>query len=721
MGWFDEQIKQRKRKDNEALQESFRQIASAVLDKDFIEKDELAYSRTAIESILKYFGYKPKELPDDVKDFGQQLEYMCRPFGVQARIVKLKDKWYKDAFGPMLGFFKDGGKAVALLPGKLYSYEFYKDGKTEIVNSKNVELIDEDAICFYKPLPLKKLHTIDLVKYALETRTTSDYVLVLSAMVITTLLGLLVPKISYFVMSELVKEKSISLLISTLIFQICVSLATIIFQTVNNMINNRINSKMSIGVQAATMMRVLSLPASFFRTYSSGELSQRVNYVTSLASTIMNTIFSTGITSIFSLTYVYSIFEFAPSLVVPALIIIILTVASSLISTMVITRYLTMQMEISAKESGLTYSIITGIQKIKLSGAEKRVFAKWAKLFATEIKYNHPPAIIMISSTIISLIGSIVIYYVAATSNIDVAGYYAFTTAYGMVSGAFMMLASIVTTFANIKPTLEMAKPILEAEPEVVEGKQIVSSLYGGIELNNVSFRYTDDMPLVINEMNLKIRPGQYVAIVGKTGCGKSTIIRLLLGFEKPQKGSIYFDGKDINSLDLKSLRKKIGVVMQNGKLFQGDIFSNIAINTPNLTMEEAWKAAEIAGVADDIRNMPMGMHTVIAEGGGGISGGQKQRLMIARAIVSNPRILIFDEATSALDNITQKKVSNSLDNLKCTRIVVAHRLSTIKHCDRILYLEDGKILEDGNYDELIAKNGKFAELVERQRLDIEK
>ena len=225
-------------------------------------------------------------------------------------------------------------------------------------------------------------------------------------------------------------------------------------------------------------------------------------------------------------------------------------------------------------------------------------------------------------------------------------------------------------------------------------------------------------MPLVLDDLSLKIRAGQYVAIVGATGCGKSTLMRILLGFEKPQKGAVYYNGKDLNTIDLKSLRRKIGVVMQNGKLFQGDIYSNIVISAPQLTIDQAWEAAEMAGIAEDIRRMPMGMHTIISEGSGGISGGQRQRLMIARAIAPKPKVLMFDEATSALDNITQKTVSDSLEKLRCTRIVIAHRLSTIRACDRIIYLEKGKIVEDGTYDELIALNGRFAELVERQRLD---
>ncbi|HAM15832.1 MAG TPA: NHLP family bacteriocin export ABC transporter permease/ATPase subunit, partial [Eggerthellaceae bacterium] len=213
---------------------------------------------------------------------------------------------------------------------------------------------------------------------------------------------------------------------------------------------------------------------------------------------------------------------------------------------------------------------------------------------------------------------------------------------------------------------------------------------------------------------------GEYVAIVGRSGCGKSTLVRLLLGFETPERGAIYYDGKDMTGIDLRSLRRRIGTVMQDGTLFAEDVYSNITISAPHLSLDDAWEAAEIAGIAEDIRAMPMGMQTVISEGSGGISGGQKQRLMIARAVAPKPRVLIFDEATSALDNRTQKQVSEALDALACTRIVIAHRLSTIKNCNRILYLEGGRIVEDGTYDELIERGGLFAELVERQRLDSE-
>ena len=329
------------------------------------------------------------------------------------------------------------------------------------------------------------------------------------------------------------------------------------------------------------------------------------------------------------------------------------------------------------------------------------------------------PILFLFLSSAISLVGTIVLYYLAVKTRVSPSEYIAFNTAFGAVSAAFASLTGVALSVARIKPILEMAEPILKTQPESSENRTMVTRLNGSIELSNVYFRYNEHMPYVVNGMSLKIKAGEYIAIVGSTGCGKSTLMRLLLGFETPEKGAIYYDGKDMNKLDLRSLRRRIGAVTQDGSLFQGDIYSNIVISAPQLDLDAAWEAAEIAGIADDIRSMPMGMQTVIAEGQGGISGGQKQRLMIARAVAPKPKILMFDEATSALDNKTQKKVSDALDALKCTRIVIAHRLSTIRNCDRILVLDKGRILEDGTYEELIAKNGYFAELVERQRLDV--
>ena len=726
MGWFDEQIKQRRKTDEDIFSDAFADIADAVLGTKRSSSNDGNDEREigAIWKILEYYKVKPQQLPSSVKTLNDRLEYLLRPNGIMQRNINLESGWYKDSIGAVLGKRKDDGSAVAFIPKGISGYVYFDDesGKWERINAANEALFEEEAICFYKPFPLGKLTLRSLMRYIVETLSVSDFVFVILSTLAATAVGLLGPKLNNLLMGTVVDSKDYQLLMGITIFMISVSISSLLIRGITSLLMARINTKITISVQAATMMRVLSLPADFFKKYSAGDLSSRAQYIQSLCSMLVSCALNTGLTSIFSLMYITQIFEYAPALVFPALGVILATLLFSLVTTFYQMKYTKKQMELSAEESGMSYSMITGIQKIRLSGAEKRMFARWSKLYAEQLRVAYNPPLFLRANNafgaIISLSGMIMMYYLAVRSQVGVADYYAFNTAYGMVSGAFMSIAGIATTVAQFKPTIEMAKPIMDTIPEIAEGKPVIEQLSGGIEISNVSFRYHDGMPNVIDDLSLKIRPGQYVAIVGSTGCGKSTLLRLLLGFEKPQKGAIYYDGKDLAGIDLKSLRRKIGVVMQNGKLFHGDIFSNIIISAPHLSVDEAWAAAEMAGVADDIRKMPMGMHTMISEGSGGISGGQRQRIMIARAIAPKPKIIMLDEATSALDNITQKIVSDSLDTLKCTRIVIAHRLSTIRECDRIIYLESGKIVEDGTYDELIAQGGKFAELVERQRLD---
>lgn len=724
MGWFDEQIKLRKEKDDEALEQALTDVSSVILGRkgynDSIDRDKI---KGALGEILTYYKVKPVEIPGEVKELEDRIEYVCRPHGIMYRSVKLDKGWYKNATGAMLGKLKTG-ETVALIPGKMGGYTYFDDAKQKRVriNHKTQNLLDEDAYCFYTPLPLRKIGVKDLIKYIISTMSVSTVVYIVAITLVTTLLGLLTPKFTKLLFANVLESGKLQPLLAIATLMLCTSISVLFISGIKSLLMNKINVQMDVSVQAATMARILSLPAGFFKDYSSGELTAKATYVNSLCSTLVQTFLSTGLSSIFSLVYISQIFVYAQVLVIPALCITVATIAFSVLSAFAQMKISRKLMDHSGKISGMTYQILTGVQKIKLSGSEKRVFSRWMNSYTEEAKciYGTPPLVMYngVISSAISLIGTLVMYYFAVAGNVSVADYTAFNAAYGMFSGALMSVAGIGLTAAQIKPIIEMAKPILDAVPEVCEGKICITTLNGGIELNNVSFRYNENSPLIIDDLSLKIGAGQYVAIVGKTGCGKSTLLRLLLGFEKPQKGAIYYDGKDIATVDLKSLRKKIGVVTQNGKLFQGDIYSNIVISAPRLSVDDAWKAAEIADIADDIRAMPMGMHTMISEGSGGISGGQKQRLMIARAVAPNPKILMFDEATSALDNITQKKVSEALDSLKCTRIVIAHRLSTIKQCDRIIVLEGGKIAEDGTYEQLIEKKGYFYELVERQRLD---
>lgn len=725
MGWFDEQIRQRKLSDQEVFEESIFRMASVVLGKQRagVLDDDRIVTKAAIDEILKFYHYKPTEIPDSIRDFDEQMEFCLRPHGIMRRNVYLEEGWYKDSFGPILAFRKEDGVPVALFPKPFVGY-WYRDAdnKRITVNKQNAKQFDRDGICFYKPLPLRKLGISDLIVYLTECLNSGDIVTLVGLTFIGTLFGMLMTNITRALTGFVLESGSGTLLLGTAAFMITVIVSQQLISVVRALMMNRIEIKTSLSVEAALMMRVLNLPANFFRQYASGELSSRYSAVNQLCSLLLGSVFSTGLSSLMSLLYITQIFHYAPALVGPAMVIILISVIISVVTTLTQMKISKLAMEKRAKENGMSFALITGIQKIKLAGAEKRAFSRWARAYsdAAEPTYN-PPMFIKANAAItsaVSLAGTIVLYFLAVETRVSPSEYIAFNAAYGAVTGAFAALTGVAMSVAQIKPILEMSEPILKTEPESTENRKMVTKLNGNIELSNVYFRYNENMPYVVNGMNLKIRAGEYIAIVGTTGCGKSTLMRLLLGFETPERGAIYYDGVDMSKLDLRSLRRRIGAVTQNGSLFQGDIFSNIVISAPHLTLDEAWEAAELAGIADDIKAMPMGMQTVISEGQGGISGGQKQRLMIARAVAPKPKILMFDEATSALDNKTQKQVSEALDRLKCTRIVIAHRLSTIKNCDRILVLDKGQILEDGTYDELIERNGFFAELVARQRLD---
>ncbi len=723
MGWFDEQVRQRKRIDEELFQGAYENISRKISGKRESDGTRKGSIRSAIDDVFDYYHYNKVEIPSNIEDPIEQIEYATGTVGLMKAGIKLGGSWFTDCFGPIICFFKEDNLPIALFPRGFASYYYYDpaSGKKVKVRKKDLGRFSEDAIGFYEPLPLKQLGISDLITYMQSRLSYSDYAYLIAVSIVLVGISMILPAATEVMTGDVVSNSNYTMFSLLVIVIATAIVADGLFKAVKNLIAAKMRWKVTIPVEQAVMQRILTLPVPFFRQHSAGELSNRAESVNEICQILIDDVVVLGISSILSLTLVGQISFFVEELVVPSLAVIGLTVLLSIITTLMQMSITKKRMKLVAEESGLTYSIITGIQKIKLAGAEKRIFAKWANHFAegAALLYN-PPFLIKISGVVtsaISLIGTVVIYAIAIKNGVRTSEYFAFAVAYTEVFAAFTQLSAASLSIARIKPVLEMAEPILKTEPEKTLKKDLVTRLNGSIELNGVYFRYSEQSPYILNNFSLKIRAGEYVAIVGKTGCGKSTLVRLLLGFEKPEKGIVFYDGKDIERIDLKSLRRKIGSVIQDGRLTYGDIFENISIASDKLTMDEAWEAAEMAGIADDIRAMPMGMHTIISEGQGGISGGQRQRLLIARAVASKPRVLIFDEATSALDNITQKQISQALDSLKCTRIVIAHRLSTIKNCDRILVLDGGRIIEEGKYDSLIEKNGYFAELVKRQQL----
>lgn len=555
----------------------------------------------------------------------------------------------------------------------------------------------------------------------LQAMSPWEILLLVAATAGATVIAMAIPAMTKLIFSGLIPSESFNLILPVAMLLVFSILSSHMIRIIQSLATGIVNMRAGAALQAAAMGRVLTMPVQFFREYSSGEISERLHAIDRLTNVTLNAVFSTGLTGIFSIAYIFQISAYAPELVVPAIAILVAKTALALTCMVIGAKRNKILMQKESRLSGMTLNILNGIQKIRLTGAENRIFTNWAKNYTeiADLRYQ-PPKILLYRGAILSFIttvGMAVIYYMAVSSGVTQANYMAFNSAYGMVAGAFSAVVGIAGTFAEFGPLVNMIRPILENEPELEPGKKIPDALSGSIHVGHVTFRYEKDGPAILDDISLDIHPGEYVAIVGSTGCGKSTLMRLMLGFEKPERGAIYYDKYNLNDLNLRGLRRKIGTVLQNGQLLQGSVFSNLSIAKPDLTQQEAWKALELAGLADDIRKMPMKLETMLSENGGGISGGQRQRLLIARALVGNPKIVFMDEATSALDNMAQAHVADALDQLSCTRVVIAHRLSTIQNCDRIIMLEGGKIVEEGTYNSLIEAGGRFAALVERQRL----
>ena len=723
MGWFDRQIRDRRQQERVELAHAYWSLASVInkrSDKTFSEEYDTD-EKNALIKICDYYHIECNFLKEESETLEGQLERLQNTVGLISRQVVLKGKWWKDMDLPFIAERKDG-QVIAVFPDQ-HGHCCYetKDGRTVKINSANGAEIGENVVCFYPPLKQSELKPKDVFVFLWKCISVRDKWKLAFAGFMASLLGMITPLMTQLLFAQIIPSGQLQMIYSVGGLLVGTAVAVFLFGVIQNMLLAGIQYKMETALSAAVFHRVLNLPASFFKQYSSGELAERILCLNQVCGVFCANLLGAGMTVVFSTMYLVQIFGIERRLVLPALCVLFAQIVIAGLGMFGQIEYLRKKLYAGTKVQSMVFSLLNGIQKIKVTGCEKRAFAKWMQCYRKEADASYNPPLFLkmknVLAPTIAIFGTFLIYLISLKQNIQISQYMAFNTAFGMVSTSILSLTAGVTALSTIRPIFELAKPVLETEPEVSLQKEVLHNLIGSVELNNVTFQYTEDGPKILDNINLKIKPGQYVAIVGKTGCGKSTLMRLLLGFETPNTGAVYYDGKDVSKLDQKSLHRQIGVVMQNGRLFGGSIYSNITVSAPQLTLDEAWEAARMAGIEEDIKKMPMGMHTVLSEGAGGISGGQKQRLMIARAIASKPKILLLDEATSALDNITQKQVSNSLNGMRCTRIVIAHRLSTIRECDRILVLDHGKIIEDGTYETLAAQNGFFAELVRRQQL----
>ncbi len=675
----------------------------------------------AIKDLMRALGIDDQTLEED--DFlspEEQLERILPHYNIMQRRVQLTGEWWKETTGPLLGHDREG-HPVALLPARFRRTYYYTDREGRRVNlSRRVmeEELETEAISYYAALPTGKLDYTDLIRFVWKGIPMSDVLRLLIISLIVSLFGLFTPFINKQLFDDVIPNGIREGVLPLAGLLVGAGVGSILFSVSRDLLLTRLKDVVNVRVQPAVMARTFALRNSFFWKYSSGELSNRITSINQLCELLNDTILSASLTLLFSIVYIAQMSVYANALMVPALSV--LTVQLLLMASVfwMQSRYHEYLLNVRAKLNGLVFNLFSGIQKVKLTGSEKRSFTRWLNEYAPTMDIHRCPLLLRLYpslSATCQLGGTVLLYFFALRAGLSPSDFIAFTAAYGLVNGAVMEMASILPSLAQVNPLLHQAAPIMEAEPEIEHHAPVVDFLSGSIEVNNLSFRYDADMPPVIDGLTFTVKPGEYVGIVGKSGCGKSTLLRLLLGFEKPTSGTIYYDDFDLQKVDKQSLRRKIGTCLQNGSLFPGNIFSNITITAPGSTEEDAWRAAELAGVADDIRELPMGMHTLVSEGGGGFSGGQKQRMLIARALLNNPSIVFFDEATSALDNISQQQVSDNLDRMGCTRLVIAHRFSTIRHCDRIVVMDKGHIVEEGTFDELMERKGEFYELSKRQ------
>ena len=644
---------------------------------------------------------------------------------VRFREVLLRGKWWQEDHGALLGFMVQDGRPVALLDIKPGVY-MLRDPQQETqirVTAKVAAEIGPMGYSFHIPFPDKPIRPWDLIRFGMRG-CKADLWRTFGMAALVGILSLITPIATGILLDDIIPSEDRSQLLTLVVGFIVAAICMTLFQLVQAIAQLRIEGKTSWAIQSAVWDRLLDLPVAFFRKYAAGDLANRSLGIDQMRQVISGAAVTTVISMFFSVFQVGLLFFYSLELAIVAIVVMLVSLIIPFVCFAFQFQYQRPLYDLIGKIQAFNLQVIIGIAKLRVNAAERRAFNIWATSFSKQkelaFKSGFAGNVLGVVARSLSLLGTLVMFawvfwsgdraLHSMTSGEFLAFVSAFTT---VLSSAHATLTSLYPMM-SVQPLYERTKPILETLPEVRPGCAGPGELRGSVELVEISFRYSPDSPLIIKKISLEIRPRQFVAFVGPSGSGKSTLLRLLLGFEPPESGAILYDRQDLSQLDVQAVRRQIGVVLQNGTLFAGSIFENI-VGSSLLTMDDAWEAARMVHLDEDINAMPMGMQTVIGEGGDGISGGQRQRLLVARAIVRRPAFLFFDEATSALDNQSQAWVSRSLDNLKATRIVIAHRLSTIRHADLICVIMEGEITEMGTYDTLMSKEGLFSDLAKRQ------
>jgi NHLM bacteriocin system ABC transporter ATP-binding protein len=712
------------RESHDFLEGSFARLAAVLQPEQTlvgVEGEDPVFS--ACYLVADAMGIAVKPLPRAPKTSTPEfrLREIARVSRFNLRRVELRGEWWRQDNGPILGFTGQDSRPVALIPDTPRSYRLEDPASNSItpVTPEVAAGLSPVAYVFYRPLLGLALTALNLLRFSLRgsKRDLSTVFLMGAA---AGLLALLTPIATGLLYNYIIPgDEHRQLLQLTLILMVCAVVGAM-FTVTRNLALLRTEGKMDYALQAAVWDHLLKLPAPFFRRYSAGDLAMRANAFTIIRERLSSTLLTSVLTLFFSIFSFALMFYYDWQLSLVATAIILVTVTISVIFGFLELRYQKPLFDLQGRIAGLAFQLFSGLGKLHVAAAEERGLANWAGLFSEQKRLSlaartYANVLDSINSILPLLASGILFGWVVFQKHpISTGNFLALLAAFTTFFTAMLALSNESISLLNLIPLYHRARPILEATPEMDESHEEPPVLSGDIEVRHLSFRYSAESQMVLDDVSFQVSPGEFVALVGPSGSGKSTLFRLLLGLEEPELGGVHYDGLDLAGLDRQAVRQQIGVVLQEGKVLSGDILTNI-LSTSDLGEEAAWEAARKAGLEEDISNLPMGMHTFISEGCGTFSGGQLQRLLIARAIVKEPRIILLDEATSALDNRTQSIVTKSLEELQVTRFVVAHRLSTIIHADRILVLDKGRLVQAGTYEKLMNEPGLFAELAKRQ------
>lgn len=683
--------------------------------------DPVIYAATMMAQFMG-FSLRPV-LKEIIGNSRYRLRILARLSGFRTREVLLRDEWWRLDNGPLMVFDENNEERVfCLLPSSTSSYLLFDplNGEKRALTAADAQRLSPVAVMFYKPFAHKKINFSDLYKMVLfENRSDGLRLIVLGAL--GGLISMVTPIATGIIFDDVIPEAARSQMGQIIMILLCLAFANALLGVTQGFASVRMQGKADLTLQSALWDRLLALPVPFFRQFTAGELASRSLAINTIIQTLSGVTINAVLATIFSGFNLFLLFYYDVAM---AWIAILLTLITMLVTAVINYMKIKQQresVEISNKIAGLLFQLIGGISKIRMTGSHKRALARWSTLFAAkkrlDFKIGNGENLIVTFNSVMPVLASMVIFswmVFKVKGQISTGQFLAFNAAFASFQSSLLYMIHALTASLAIIPLYEGLKPILDELPEFDDQKAAPGELSGHIEISQINFKYTSEGSMILNNVSLEAKPGEFIAIVGASGSGKSTLLRLLLGFETTDSGSVYYDDRDLDTLDVLEVRSQLGVVLQNGALVQGSILDNI-IGQSNLTLDDAWNAARMAGIEEEIKEMPMGMHTVLPAGGGVLSGGQRQRLIIARALVKKPKILFFDEATSALDNKTQADVSRHLEQLDVTRIVIAHRLSTIEKADCIYVLDKGELVQQGTCAELMAQQGLFKILAERQ------